>query len=132
MLQILIKVLERKGRASRLLLTVARMEWIKELSGKWPNSVVQQRSFSDVKAVIFFLFPVVLTTIRHRIFYNVKCPKMIGRAHIDRDEPLTAIKTVPRQYHRFRCNFKSDFNFNFILSYFIHYILTNINDHKCN
>jgi hypothetical protein len=81
MLRIVIKVLERKGRASRLLLTVARMEWIKELSGKWLNRVVLQPSLSDVKVVIFFPFPVVLTTIRHRIFYGVKCLKMIGRTH---------------------------------------------------
>lgn len=38
-------------------------------------------SFSDIGPAIHFLFPVVQTTITHRIFYNFKCFKMIGSVH---------------------------------------------------
>jgi hypothetical protein len=63
---------------------------------------------------------------------NKKLYQTIGTKTHRPWRPPNSKKTVPRQYHHFRCNFKSDFNFNFILSYFTHYILTNINDHECN
>jgi len=38
-------------------------------------------SFSEFEAAILFLLPEVQTSIRHRIFYNVKCFKLIARVY---------------------------------------------------
>lgn len=54
---------------------------IKERTGKWLDSVLRQRSFLWRWESHTFLLSVVQTTFTHRIFYNVKCLKMLGGVH---------------------------------------------------
>jgi len=77
-LQNFIQVIERKIRASILCKQLHEYYDIKERSGKCLNCVVQPRSFLWGRGSHNCLFPAVLKTLWDRIFYSVKCYKMIA------------------------------------------------------
>jgi hypothetical protein len=67
--QTFINVLQ-KGKIFRVVCCkqLKRGNGIKEMPGKWLNLAAQLRFFSDFDPALFILFPLVITTLRQRMF----------------------------------------------------------------
>ena len=70
--QNVIKVFGRKIRVSILLHQFDWRNGVKELSGKWPNSIVQATLFFWGRTTLPFSIHCIVNHTRERLFYNVR------------------------------------------------------------